>query len=213
MEKKPRAATGRDSDKYIIRFLPGLKARVEEAARSAGRSVNAEINTRLVGSFAAEDSVANKRWQVQVDSRANEVRIETLRAHLATLRLHLDLQRQSLVKVMSTTPLDADAMAKVNGDMRSAMIEERRINAQIENLLAESMELQQREDEISAAAMRAIEHEVDLQLQAEYADLVRLKTTVGLPLGPDDPQPLAGDELEKFRAELAARPAAKKKPR
>ena len=51
MEKQPRAATGRDSDKYILRFIDGLSGKIRAAARENGRSINAEINARLQSSF------------------------------------------------------------------------------------------------------------------------------------------------------------------
>ena len=47
MEKPKRAATGRDSDKYIVRFPEGMRDRITELAKSNGRSINAEIITRL----------------------------------------------------------------------------------------------------------------------------------------------------------------------
>lgn len=47
MEKPKRAATGRDSDKYIVRFPDGMRDRIAAEAKAANRSMNAEIVARL----------------------------------------------------------------------------------------------------------------------------------------------------------------------
>ena len=54
MEKRSRAATTRDSEKYIVRFPDGMRNRVTEAAKANNRSINAEIIARLERSFADE---------------------------------------------------------------------------------------------------------------------------------------------------------------
>ena len=42
---------------FGLRMLPGLKERIEEAARASGRSMNAEIVGRLQKSFETESEV------------------------------------------------------------------------------------------------------------------------------------------------------------
>lgn len=44
-------ATGRDSDKFMLRFPEGMRARIREAAEANGRSMNSEIIARLEASF------------------------------------------------------------------------------------------------------------------------------------------------------------------
>ncbi len=44
----------RDAEKTLIRFPPGMIARLTEAARKAGRSRNTEIVKRLAESLAAD---------------------------------------------------------------------------------------------------------------------------------------------------------------
>ena len=50
MATEPRT-TGRESDKFMLRFPEGMRARITEAARGAGRSMNAEIISRLESTF------------------------------------------------------------------------------------------------------------------------------------------------------------------
>lgn len=57
MEKIKRAATGRDSEKYIVRFPEGMRARIAELAKENNRSMNAEIVARLEMSLAEPDAV------------------------------------------------------------------------------------------------------------------------------------------------------------
>lgn len=52
MEKPTRAATGRDSDKYIVRFPNGMREQIAAAAKANNRSMNAEIISRLGDSFS-----------------------------------------------------------------------------------------------------------------------------------------------------------------
>lgn len=44
--------TGRQSDQFKLRFPDGMRDRIEEAAKDNGRSMNAEIISRLEASFA-----------------------------------------------------------------------------------------------------------------------------------------------------------------
>lgn len=58
-----------DADKYIVRFPDGMRDRIAEAAKAAGRSMNAEIVARLEASFTAGASSG--------DAWAEVARIET----------------------------------------------------------------------------------------------------------------------------------------
>lgn len=49
MEKSTRAATGRDSDKYIVRFPDGMRDQIAADAKRNNRTMNAEIIERLQG--------------------------------------------------------------------------------------------------------------------------------------------------------------------
>ncbi len=48
------AETGRDSDKFMLRFPDGMRERIKLAADANGRSMNAEINARLEASFEVD---------------------------------------------------------------------------------------------------------------------------------------------------------------
>lgn len=47
------AKAGRHDDQYMVRFPPGLRDQIKEAASAAGRSMNSEIIARLEESFAS----------------------------------------------------------------------------------------------------------------------------------------------------------------
>ncbi|PTU70759.1 Arc family DNA-binding protein [Chromobacterium haemolyticum] len=57
MEKKIKTAVGRDSDKFMLRLPDGMRSRIAEAAKTNGRSMNAEIVHRLAVSLGSESSV------------------------------------------------------------------------------------------------------------------------------------------------------------
>lgn len=48
--------TGRESDKFMLRFPDGMRDRIADAARAAGRSMNAEIVARLQSTFKPEQA-------------------------------------------------------------------------------------------------------------------------------------------------------------
>lgn len=52
-------ATGRDSDKIMLRVPDGMRDRIAEAAKASNRSMNAEIVARLQGSF---DETKTGEW-------------------------------------------------------------------------------------------------------------------------------------------------------
>ncbi|NVM41942.1 Arc family DNA-binding protein [Ochrobactrum intermedium] len=45
-------STGRDSDKFMLRFPDGMRDRLKQAAAENNRSMNAEIIARLEASFS-----------------------------------------------------------------------------------------------------------------------------------------------------------------
>jgi hypothetical protein len=52
-------ATGRDSDKFMLRFPEGLRDRMKQAAEDNGRSMNAEIVIRLEASLLGESNASS----------------------------------------------------------------------------------------------------------------------------------------------------------
>lgn len=53
-------ATGRLSDKYPLRLEDGLRDKIKEIATRNRRSMNAEINLRLIRSLEAEGETIQK---------------------------------------------------------------------------------------------------------------------------------------------------------
>lgn len=49
------SGTGRESDKFMLRFPDGMRALIKEAAEQNGRTMNSEIIARLNDSFARSD--------------------------------------------------------------------------------------------------------------------------------------------------------------
>lgn len=59
----------RKLDQYILRFPPGLRDRIKQAAADNGRSLNAELVQRLLGSFEyEEDQLRSKKYLDWLDS-------------------------------------------------------------------------------------------------------------------------------------------------
>ena len=54
----PAAPTNRDSDKFMLRLPDGMRDRIAQAAKSNGRSMNAEIIQKIEDAFALEKQVA-----------------------------------------------------------------------------------------------------------------------------------------------------------
>jgi hypothetical protein len=54
MAKDPQAFPSDAADKFMVRFPDGMRDRINEAAKAAGRSMNAEIVARLASTFKPE---------------------------------------------------------------------------------------------------------------------------------------------------------------
>lgn len=79
MENEQRAATTRDSEKYIVRLPDGMRERIKRSAEENNRSMNAEIVARLTNSL---NDVQDSNTQA---------------AMLAEIYFLLDTQRQELL--------------------------------------------------------------------------------------------------------------------
>lgn len=81
------SSTGRQSDKFMLRLPDGMRERVAAAAKTAGRSMNAEIVARLQQSFDSADEVRRLRLLLE-DKRLSELDAEgpdAVRQHLYIL--------------------------------------------------------------------------------------------------------------------------------
>lgn len=68
---KETATTGRDSDKFMLRFPDGMRDQVAEAAKAAGRSMNAEIVARLQSTFKGATSEITVRLDAETVAEIN----------------------------------------------------------------------------------------------------------------------------------------------
>ncbi|WP_060602717.1 Arc family DNA-binding protein [Aureimonas altamirensis] len=71
---------GRGADQTVVRFPDGLRDLIKAAAAENGRSMNAEIMSRLEASFASVNSLhreiavmMNRRLQEEVNSRLSQI--------------------------------------------------------------------------------------------------------------------------------------------
>lgn len=69
-------STGRDSDKFMLRFPEGMRERIAEVAKANGRSMNSEIVSRLEQSFQFESS--GSLLAVQPSAEALDARLKQL---------------------------------------------------------------------------------------------------------------------------------------
>jgi hypothetical protein len=73
MARMPQDSPSRDAQKYILRFEDeGMRERLHEVARAAGRSLNAELNHRLRQSFEAGDTAALRQELEHLRTLADE---------------------------------------------------------------------------------------------------------------------------------------------
>lgn len=63
---------------FGLRMLPELKEKIEEAARASGRSMNAEITTRLQQSFAVNSAVKHIAFENGFETTGLKQEIERL---------------------------------------------------------------------------------------------------------------------------------------
>jgi hypothetical protein len=72
----------RESDKFMLRLPDGMRARIAEAARHNGRSMNTEIVDRLQQSFEPGHDLASMSWLDLVQRLQAEAK-----KHGATIRI------------------------------------------------------------------------------------------------------------------------------
>lgn len=84
MEKDQRAATGRDSEKYILRMPEGMRDRIKAAAEANNRTMNAEFIARLEASFEPASAPAEATHLLgRVMDEQLLMRIDAMRGRLA----------------------------------------------------------------------------------------------------------------------------------
>lgn len=182
MAKAPNTTTAPTGQiaPFGLRMLPELKERLEMAAKASGRSMNAEIISRLQASFNQAEQPAVD-WRLRVDVRANEVRMETLRGHLYTVRMHADilaLRLQSLKKEGA----DASAYDETAKNLANAQRDVVELEKQLDALFEESIRLARQYAGESRVVNEQIDAVVDKSLQAEYGKVHAMEVAMNVPL-------------------------------
>ena len=102
MEKTKRASTGRESDKYIVRFPDGMRDKIADVAKTNGRSMNAEIVHRLESSFSETNFKSIPEIFITVDMSDAPVTWDGVHEVLQAIRKHTKLDAVELsVKIIT----------------------------------------------------------------------------------------------------------------
>jgi len=109
--KEGRSATGRDSEKYILRFPDGMRARLHEAARANSRTLNAEIVARLQASFFESQLHASAKQQLR------DLQHELAKAQMATIQERNRVFSANVALVRIARLLDVNVLKKHAPDL------------------------------------------------------------------------------------------------
>lgn len=179
MDRKPQDTESRHADKYIVRFPDGMRDKIAEAAKTAGRTMNAEIVARLQKSFE-DPAVTEVPWDLRVERRALEARIDTVRAHQMTLRMYADALDSKYRNAVADGAPEEELRALKEKLSESAM-DDRRIQSQLNELVAQSYDLEKHYDDASRPILKRIDVTVERQLQPDYRQLHATELKLGIP--------------------------------
>ncbi len=115
-------ATGRDSDKFMLRLPDGMRDRLSEEARANKRSINAEIISRIEESFSLSSSFGKDDIFPRLEQAMSKLE-EDLKRNDATTRKIIDYYNDQLT--MSAT-------------LFKIILEEGKLNKSLRNII-ESM--------------------------------------------------------------------------
>lgn len=169
MEKTGRAATGRDSEKYIIRFPDGMRERLHEAARINNRTLNAELVARLQASFEPrQDATADAQLAMRVEERKNEEKLAIVRNQLATVRMHRDVLGLRLEFAQNAKKPDAQ-VSVIQSALKMATVQLLDLERELKALLEESEVLMRK----SAALDKPMEAKAEIIAAAELVPAMK----------------------------------------
>lgn len=168
-----------DFQKTALRLPKDLHERLHESAKESGRSYNAEIIARLQKSFE-EPAATEVSWDIRLEQRALEARIDTVRAHHMTLRMYADALDSKYRKAMEDGAPEAEVLALKEKLSESAM-EDRRVQDQLKDLLARSNELDKHYAVASRKILERMDVTVEQQLQPGYRQLHDTESKLGIP--------------------------------
>lgn len=110
MDKKPYPSE--TQERFIVRLPDGMRDQIAEAAKAAGRSMNAEIVSRLQSSFNLEPLKADKREElVALVNAAVDERIE----HITKTVLIGNIGRQPEVQPYEKPPVNTGPVRRPRG--------------------------------------------------------------------------------------------------
>lgn len=164
---------------YPLRMSDELRGRLEEAAENGNRSLHSEIVARLQKSFE-EPAVTEVPWDLRVERRALEARIDTVRAHQMTLRMYADALDSKYRNAVADGAPEEELRALKEKLSESAM-DDRRIQSQLNELVAQSYDLEKHYDDASRPILKRIDVTVERQLQPDYRQLHAAELKLGIP--------------------------------
>lgn len=103
-------ATGRESDKFMLRLPDGMRERIATAASAAGRSMNAEIVARLAGSFDPNAGQPRREsLYVLLDADGRPVSWAEIREVLQAIRAEGGFDPDEMEVVVCTPDMEASS--------------------------------------------------------------------------------------------------------
>lgn len=99
------SSTGRDSDKFMLRFPDGMRDRIAEAAKAANRSMNAEIVARLEQSFESKSDDGRQFMELLVSNMMS--RSETLGLRFEVVKMRLQSEKDKFAALSREIDLDS----------------------------------------------------------------------------------------------------------
>lgn len=154
MAKAPNTTTAQTGNiaPFGLRMLPELRNKLEDAARSSGRSMNAEIVKRLEKSFEPTPTTTEVPWDLRLERRMLDERLSTARAHMMTVVLYMASLESKLENAIQRGAGE-DEVERIKALIESGAEDEQRIIAQVGELVEQSRRVE--------AAFNAVDREID----------------------------------------------------
>lgn len=154
---------------FKLRLPPALKDRLEKVAEEAGKTLTAEIVSRLEASFAPQ-AITTGEQQLRIAMHTNDAKAQTLRAHLYTVRTFLEaLQtRERLARGEGAKPKE---MEQLKQDIQATVADVARVSTEYERVVAEGHELEKLWQEEHRKTRANLDRIADRQIQPVLFDL------------------------------------------
>lgn len=129
MNKVTVTATGRESDKFMLRLPDGMRDQIATAAKAGGRSMNSEIVARLQDSFASAPPSPYPTITVELDSTGYPISWDEVSAILRRIRLDGKLNAVSMNTSVYTPELVSSSVRQDQVGRLEEMLNRMRIKA------------------------------------------------------------------------------------